>query len=1337
MSFWHRSLWVSWTLLLGGVGVTYAASQTFNASATWTAPAGVTQVTVQAWGGGGAGGGATANPAKGGGGAGGQYSAAILTVVPGSNYAVVIGAGGTSSTGAGGVGGDSTFAGSSVVAKGGAGGGAGTAANGTALGGVGSAASAVGLFSFAGGNGSNGVGSTGAGGAGGGAAGGAGAGGNAAGNVAGTGRSTGGGNGASGLASAGACTNAAGAPGGGGCGGFANSGTARAGGAGAAGRVIVTWGEPPVVTTRTANPIAGNTATLNGTVTSLNAAATVSFEYGLTTAYGTTVTSTPGTTTAGASDVPVSATLTGLLPGTTYHYRVRAVNSFGTTLGANQTFTTLVPALSKVASNGSGRVGDAITFNITFNNPLLTDISNATVTDVLPAGMTYSGAAPTLGTVAVSGQTVTWSLPLIPAGGSAQLTLAVNLTTTGVLVNQVTSPEATSSSASVLVLTGAVTHFRMDEPVGGWAGAAGEVLDSGTTGLNGTRLNTTTPTSTNVVEPIATISAQYPSVTGGFCRAGSFDGNSVVQVASSSLFQYTTRLSASAWVYPTAYASLSSILSNDQNYEFHLNSAGRLNWWWGGGARELTSAATAPLNQWTHVAITMDSTAGRQRIYINGVADSNTNNWTGTLSTNPCNFHIGGDVTTGSCALIPGRNFRGNIDEVKLYNYELSAAEVQADMTLGRNCSGTYDHIQIESDGQASICTPKTVTVKACLDAACTSLYTGAVTVRLTPAGWVGGDTFTFSGGVTTRQLNNPTPGTITMGTASASPIPSNPVICKAGASTTCALTFSNASCNFDAVEVSANPRTSLFTKLSGVPFALDVVGVTAGGNVDGTINSSVNVDLVDASASSCPTGAGLSTAQVVTLASGRRTANFTYAPAAPNVRVRITQGAAIPACSTDNFAIRPQAFAVTSSMATADFSGSSGTAAPTIRAGAAFSLDASSGAVAYVGTPVLDASRIAPHTGAVQAGVLTGSFPAANGLTGTATGSGFTYSETGYVRLNGDAVLDTTFTAVDSTLGHCIANSTSNTLSGGRYGCSIGSPPSGFFGRFVPDRFDTAVTQGCNNTGGSLFTYSGQPFTTSVTARNTSGAVTRNYTGATWAKNVTLSDGSAVPLAGTWTNAAISAGTFVSGVASAATPAFTFTSKATAPATLTVRASEPSGLDGVSSSGFVEGVVPLRSGRVRLDNSYGSELLDLPILMRSEFWTGTAWVGNTLDTCTNATLSFAPAGANNITSQTCVLETGNNSGQGCAAALSGTQANRGYLEGGVNGTDSAGNPGFAGNFNTWLRRPSGAASGSIDVTATVPPWLQFNWNGSVDNPRARATFGTYRSPLIYRRENY
>ena len=77
-------------------------SQVFTQSASFMAPAGVSQVIVEIWGGGGGGGGAQqisssqhpASSAGGGGGAGGGYCRAMMTVTPGASYTITVGQGG-------------------------------------------------------------------------------------------------------------------------------------------------------------------------------------------------------------------------------------------------------------------------------------------------------------------------------------------------------------------------------------------------------------------------------------------------------------------------------------------------------------------------------------------------------------------------------------------------------------------------------------------------------------------------------------------------------------------------------------------------------------------------------------------------------------------------------------------------------------------------------------------------------------------------------------------------------------------------------------------------------------------------------------------------------------------------------------------------------------------------------------------------------------------------------------------------------------------------------------------------------------------------------------------
>ena len=96
---------------------------------------------------------------------------------------------------------------------------------------------------------------------------------------------------------------------------------------------------PPAVATTPASSITGTGATLNGTVNANGYSSIVAFEYGLTGNYGTTVTGTPSPVT-GSSATGVSAAISGLSPGTIYHYRVKGTNSGGTSWGGDQTFIT-------------------------------------------------------------------------------------------------------------------------------------------------------------------------------------------------------------------------------------------------------------------------------------------------------------------------------------------------------------------------------------------------------------------------------------------------------------------------------------------------------------------------------------------------------------------------------------------------------------------------------------------------------------------------------------------------------------------------------------------------------------------------------------------------------------------------------------------------------------------------------------------------------------------------------------------------------------------------------------------------------------------------------------
>ena len=109
----------------------------------------------------------------------------------------------------------------------------------------------------------------------------------------------------------------------------------------------------PFVATGAANGIARTTAKLEGVVNPEGKAVTsCEFEYGTSTAYGQTAACAPAPG-SGSSPVNVSAEVSGLTPGTTYHYRVVAKDSTGTNQGASRTFGTfaVVPGLQTEAAS--------------------------------------------------------------------------------------------------------------------------------------------------------------------------------------------------------------------------------------------------------------------------------------------------------------------------------------------------------------------------------------------------------------------------------------------------------------------------------------------------------------------------------------------------------------------------------------------------------------------------------------------------------------------------------------------------------------------------------------------------------------------------------------------------------------------------------------------------------------------------------------------------------------------------------------------------------------------------------------------------------------------------
>jgi len=106
----------------------------------------------------------------------------------------------------------------------------------------------------------------------------------------------------------------------------------------------------PTLTTNSATSVSSDSATLNGIVNPNGVSTTYYFEYGTTTSYGTSTTSTSAG--SGTSAVSVSASISDLTSDTTYHYRLAAVNSMGTSYGDDKTFSTTIIYVESTGSCG-------------------------------------------------------------------------------------------------------------------------------------------------------------------------------------------------------------------------------------------------------------------------------------------------------------------------------------------------------------------------------------------------------------------------------------------------------------------------------------------------------------------------------------------------------------------------------------------------------------------------------------------------------------------------------------------------------------------------------------------------------------------------------------------------------------------------------------------------------------------------------------------------------------------------------------------------------------------------------------------------------------------------
>lgn len=350
-------------------------------------------------------------------------------------------------------------------------------------------------------------------------------------------------------------------------------------------------------------------------------------------------------------------------------------------------------------------------------------------------------------------------------------------------------------------------EYRFDEA--SWSGNSGEVDDNSRHELNGHAVGDTT-----------TITA------GQICRAGTFDGtgdyinvnriNSYLSSSASLSFwiksdQYGNN---TAW-YAPGIMGVEEVGGGDDIFWGYLDASGHIKIQKGNGSSARSNTKISS-NSWHHVVLTRDSSTGVVQVFVDGKLEDSANSETGDVSTA---FSSIGRIEHS----FSSSNFMGELDELLVYNSVISASDVFSIYTnqlngdnydgSPRNCpTMSIHHYEIEHDGQGLTCEAETITIKACTNAACSTLSSEEVTLNVTATGSRDSvtDSISFTGTGTANIRYTFPESTLLL----LSKQGTNSTVCSDGRSTNCNLVFANAGFRF----ISGN-RTTLPNQTSGTVF--------------------------------------------------------------------------------------------------------------------------------------------------------------------------------------------------------------------------------------------------------------------------------------------------------------------------------------------------------------------------------------------------------------------------------------------------------------------------------------------------------------------------------------
>lgn len=199
------------------------------------------------------------------------------------------------------------------------------------------------------------------------------------------------------------------------------------------------------------------------------------------------------------------------------------------------------------------------------------------------------------------------------------------------------------------------------------AGSGTSLADSSGTGNNGT------------VSGATWVSAGRT----GFGNALSFDGaDDLVSIADSNSLDLTNGMTLEAWVKPADQQGWTTLLMKERTGDalaYALYSSDNTNnppagyIFGSGGENRIGATSSLPLNVWSHLTLTYNGSM--LQMYVNGTLVSS-QSASGGISTSTGALRIGGNTVFS-----PEEYFKGLIDEVRIYNRALSAAEISYNMS--------------------------------------------------------------------------------------------------------------------------------------------------------------------------------------------------------------------------------------------------------------------------------------------------------------------------------------------------------------------------------------------------------------------------------------------------------------------------------------------------------------------------------------------------------------------------------------------------------------------------------------------------------------------------------